>query len=167
MSRRFFSSLRIFLKTWNSQVFRGSATGIWYRDSVQHVAQWHDVKAQSELVANSTFWESCTCAARATTAIWVKFKLILERKQNRIEPAQLKGKKKKGRRGEKRKGEKKMPWNRRCLLPRWPLLLSRTTDLGLSIRVSRLFEHVDWWLGPLPLVPCHGRGRRLVEMTEG
>jgi len=28
-------------------------------------------------------------------------------------------------------------------------LMTLTTDLGLSIRVST-FEHVDWWLGPLP-----------------
>ena len=32
-----------------------------------------------------------------------------------------------------------------------------TTDLGLSIRVS-MFEHVDWWLGPLPRSPGMGEG---------
>jgi len=39
-------------------------------------------------------------------------------------------------------------------------LMTLTTDLGLSIRVS-MFEHVDWcqWLGPLPRPPgmCEGR----------
>jgi len=36
-------------------------------------------------------------------------------------------------------------------------LMTLTTDLGLSIRVS-IFEHVDWWLGPLPRSPRMGKG---------
>jgi len=35
--------------------------------------------------------------------------------------------------------------------------MTLTTDLGLSIRVS-MFEHVDWWLGPLPRSPGMGEG---------
>ena len=37
------------------------------------------------------------------------------------------------------------------------LLMTLTIDLGLSIRVS-MFEHVDWWLGPLPRSPGMGEG---------
>ena len=36
-------------------------------------------------------------------------------------------------------------------------LMTLTTDLGLSIRVS-MIEHVDWWLGPLPRSPGMGEG---------
>ena len=36
-------------------------------------------------------------------------------------------------------------------------LMTLTTDLGLSIRVS-MFEHVDWLLGPLPRSPGMGEG---------
>ena len=36
-------------------------------------------------------------------------------------------------------------------------LMTLTTDLGLSIRVS-IFEHVDLWLGPLPRSPGMGEG---------
>jgi len=36
-------------------------------------------------------------------------------------------------------------------------LMTFTTDLGLSIRVS-MFEHVDWWLGPLSRSPGMGEG---------
>ena len=35
--------------------------------------------------------------------------------------------------------------------------MTLTTDLGLSIRVS-MFEHFDWWLGPLPRSPGMGEG---------
>ena len=37
-------------------------------------------------------------------------------------------------------------------------LMTLTTDLGLFIRVS-MFEHVDWWLGPLPRSHGMGEGR--------
>jgi len=36
-------------------------------------------------------------------------------------------------------------------------LMTVTIDLGLSIRVST-FEHVGWWLGPLPRSPGMGEG---------
>jgi len=36
-------------------------------------------------------------------------------------------------------------------------LMTRTTHLGLSIRVS-MFEHVDWWLEHLPRSPGMGEG---------
>ena len=36
-------------------------------------------------------------------------------------------------------------------------LMTLTTDLGLSIRVS-MFEHVDWRTGPLPRSPGMGEG---------
>jgi len=36
-------------------------------------------------------------------------------------------------------------------------LMTLTADLGLSIRVS-MFEHVDWWLGPLSRSPGMGEG---------
>ena len=35
--------------------------------------------------------------------------------------------------------------------------MTLTTDLGLSIRVS-MFEHVDWWLAPLPRSSGMGEG---------
>ena len=40
---------------------------------------------------------------------------------------------------------------------RYSSVMTPTTDLGLSIRVS-MFEHVDWWLGPLPRFPGMGEG---------
>jgi len=45
--------------------------------------------------------------------------------------------------------------------PTWTVyatpLMTLTTNLGLSIRVS-MFEHVDWRLGPLPRSPGMGEG---------
>jgi len=45
-------------------------------------------------------------------------------------------------------------------------LMTLTTDLGLSIRVS-MFEYVRLVTGTSSWVPWNGRGRRLVELTDG
>ena len=45
-------------------------------------------------------------------------------------------------------------------------LMTLTTDLGLSIRVS-MFEYVRLVTGTSSQVPWNGRGRRLVELTDG
>jgi hypothetical protein len=45
-------------------------------------------------------------------------------------------------------------------------LMTLTTDLGLSVRVS-MFEYVRLVTGTSSEVPWNGRGRRLVELTDG
>jgi len=45
-------------------------------------------------------------------------------------------------------------------------LMTLTTDLGLSIRVS-VFEYVRLVTGTSSWVSWNGRGRRLVELTDG
>jgi len=59
------------------------------------------------------------------------------------------------------------PMNRRLT---WTVyatpLMTLTTDLGLSIRVS-MFEYVRLVTGISSQVPWNGRGRRRVELTDG
>jgi len=45
-------------------------------------------------------------------------------------------------------------------------LTTLTTDLGLSIRVF-MFEYMRLVTGTSSSVPWNGRGRRLVELTDG
>jgi len=59
--------------------------------------------------------------------------------------------------------ERQLPWT----VYATPLM-THTTDLGLSIRVSMVeYRDVRLVTGTCSLVPWNGPGRRLVELTEG